>query len=63
MIELAQRLAEPFEFLRVDFLLTRDGLRISELTSSPGAGFGRFYPASFGTEMGRWWSESQRCTP
>lgn len=60
MIELAQRLAEPFEFLRVDFLLAHDGLRISELTSSPGAGFGRFYPASFGTEMGHRWSESRR---
>jgi len=59
MIELAQRLAEPFEFLRVDFLLTRDGPRISELTSSPGAGFGRFYPDSFGVEVGRWWSESR----
>ncbi len=59
MIELAQRLAEPFEFMRVDFMLTRDGVRISELTSSPGAGFGRFYPASFGAEMGRWWGEAR----
>jgi hypothetical protein len=55
MIELAERLAAPFEFLRVDFYITRHGLRISELTNSPGAGFGRFYPEGFGEEMGAWW--------
>jgi hypothetical protein len=59
MIELAQCLAEPFEFLRVDFYLTDGGLRISELTNSPGAGFGRFYPASFGVEMGEIWSRTR----
>lgn len=57
MTELAQQLAAPFEFLRVDFYLTADGLRIGELTNSPGAGFGRFYPASFGAEMGACWSQ------
>jgi hypothetical protein len=56
MVELAELLAAPFEFMRVDFYLTRHGLRISELTNSPGAGFGRFYPEAFGVEMGGHWS-------
>lgn len=60
MVDLAQRLAAPFEFLRVDFYLTQEGLRVGELTNSPGAGFGRFYPASFGAELGEIWSRTRR---
>lgn len=60
MVDLAQRLAAPFEFLRVDFYLTQEGLRVGELTNSPGAGFGRFYPASFGAELGEIWSRACR---
>jgi hypothetical protein len=55
MVALAEKLAAPFEFLRVDYYLTRQGLRISELTNSPGAGFGRFYPERFGEEMAALW--------
>lgn len=60
MIDLAQHLAAPFEFLRVDFYLTDAGLRVGELTNSPGAGFGRFYPVSFAVEMGELWSRARR---
>ncbi len=55
MVALAERLAEPFEFLRVDCYLVDDLLFIGELTSSPGAGFERFIPESFALELGRCW--------
>lgn len=56
LIELAERVAARFEFLRVDFYLVGGSILIGELTSSPGGGFGRFYPASFGEHMAAHWS-------
>jgi hypothetical protein len=55
MIEVAQRLAEPFEFLRVDCYIVDGALYVGELTNSPGAGFERFIPASFAFELGAYW--------
>ena len=37
-----------------------DLARVGELTNSPGAGFGRFSPASFDVEMGEFWSRARR---
>lgn len=51
----AERLAEPFEFLRVDLYLLGERVLVGELTSTPGAGFGRFYPASFGEDIAAGW--------
>lgn len=56
LIELAERVAARFEFLRVDFYLLDGKILIGELTSSPGGGFGRFYPASFGEQMAAYWT-------
>lgn len=48
----AEALAEPFAFVRVDFLLVDDRSYIGELTFSPSAGYERFSPESFELKAG-----------
>lgn len=55
LVAMAERLAEPFEFLRVDFYVIGEQVLVGELTSSPGAGFGRFFPASFSEGLAAQW--------
>jgi hypothetical protein len=57
LIAIAEELAAPFEFLRVDCYLDGDSsFYVGELTVSPGAGYERFEPASFSREMAGWWT-------
>lgn len=44
MIELAARIGAHFPYVRVDFYLTEDGLKIGELTTYPAAGGGIYRP-------------------
>ena len=45
LVIIAEKLAEPFDFVRVDFYETKDGkLMFGELTFSPSAGFLKFTP-------------------
>lgn len=60
LVDFAERLAAPLEFLRVDFYVLRDRVLIGELTSSPGAGFGRYFPASFGEQLASHWVLDRR---
>jgi hypothetical protein len=60
LVEFAERLAAPFEFLRVDFYVLGDRVLIGELTSSPGAGFGHYYPESFGEALAAHWVLDRR---
>jgi hypothetical protein len=60
LVEFAERLAAPLEFLRVDFYVLRDRVLVGELTSSPGAGFGRYYPPSFGEQLASHWVLERR---
>lgn len=55
MLALSLKLAEPFEFLRVDCYALGDRVYVGELTNYPGAGFERFIPHSFALELGRHW--------
>lgn len=55
LVALAERLAEPFEFLRVDCYVIGSRVLVGELTSSPGAGFGRFFPARYAEAIGAHW--------
>jgi TupA-like ATPgrasp len=55
LVKVAEQLAEPFEFLRVDFFVSDDWLYVVELTNYSGAGFERFIPASFDLELGQHW--------
>jgi hypothetical protein len=60
LIECAERLAAPFEFLRVDFYVLSDRVLVGELTSSPGAGFGHYYPSAFGDALAAHWVMDRR---
>jgi hypothetical protein len=60
MIELAERLAAPLDFLRVDFFVLGSRLVVGELTSYPGAGDSLVEPAAFDLELGSWWSQPRR---
>ncbi|HET7525722.1 MAG TPA: ATP-grasp fold amidoligase family protein [Burkholderiaceae bacterium] len=55
LIEIAEQLAAPFEFMRVDCYLIGERVLVGELTNSPGAGFGRYYPPQFGEELAVHW--------
>lgn len=50
---LAEKLAAPFTFVRVDFLVTDKKIYFSELTFSPGAGLRRFTPDEYNYIFGR----------
>lgn len=54
MIELANKLAKPFPFVRVDFYESKDGLRVyvGELTFYPGGGYETFQPMEWDYKLG-----------
>lgn len=54
MIALAKRLSKPFEFVRIDFYLGKDGIYLSEYTFTPSAGF-RLYSMKVEKELGKLW--------
>jgi hypothetical protein len=56
LVEAAERLAAPFEFMRVDFYVIGERVLIGELTHSPGAGFGRYYPPQFSEQLAAHWA-------
>jgi hypothetical protein len=60
LIHVAERLAEPFEFLRVDCYFAGDKLYLGELTNSPGAGFEKLIPSSYAYELGRHWQPRKK---
>jgi hypothetical protein len=55
MVSIAETLAAPFEFLRVDYYLVDGQLYIGELTNYPGAGFEKFIPANYSLHIGAFW--------
>ena len=55
MTAIAEELARPFEFLRVDFYLIGAQVFIGELTNYPGAGFEKFIPGTYANVMGAYW--------
>ncbi|WP_338416452.1 ATP-grasp fold amidoligase family protein [uncultured Sphaerotilus sp.] len=55
MIGITLRLAQCFEFLRVDCYVVGGRLYVGELTNYPGAGFERFIPHAFALELGAHW--------
>jgi hypothetical protein len=60
MISIAEKLADEFEFLRVDYYWVNDKLYIGELTNTPGAGFETFIPNSYAVELGSYWVIGQK---
>jgi TupA-like ATPgrasp len=56
VIEIAERLADGLDFLRVDTYDVGGGRIVcGELTNYPNAGYMQWKPASFDAELGAWW--------
>ena len=67
LLELAERLAAPFDFLRVDLYATDTEVRVGELTNCPNRGCSPVHPPSAQFLLGRYFDEpadrSRRPTP
>lgn len=58
LLALAERLAEPFDFLRVDFYATESEVRVGELTSCPNRGLSPFFSRSGQFLLGAYFDEA-----
>lgn len=56
MLEVAEALSKSWDYLRVDFFLTRDGFRIGELTPYSWEGKWKVEPREFDFELGALWT-------
>ncbi|WP_281889592.1 ATP-grasp fold amidoligase family protein [Paenibacillus sp. YYML68] len=54
LIAIAERLAEPFPFVRVDLYYTSGRIYFGELTFAPGNGFLKFEPFAYDQLLGEW---------
>lgn len=54
MINLAERLAKEFSFMRVDFYEVKGKLYFGEMTFHPGSGFEKFKPYEYDVKLGNW---------
>lgn len=54
IIQLAQELAKPFDFVRVDFYIAKQGIFFSELTFHSGGGIRPIKPIEFDYKLGRY---------
>ena len=53
MVEIAEKLSEPFPFVRVDFYESAEGrLYVGELTFYPGGGYETFEPIEWDYRLG-----------
>ena len=55
MLSLAKKLAEPFDYIRVDLYNLNGKIYFGELTHYPNSGGSRFEPNSFDFELGKHW--------
>ena len=53
LIILAEKLAKPFPFVRVDFYVNKNRIYFGELTFHPTSGYGNFTPSEFDNIYGR----------
>ena len=56
MIEYAEKLAAPFDYVRVDFALAGDQIYFEEMTHYPTGGHSTIHPVSFDREWGDLWA-------
>ena len=52
MIAAAEKLAEPFPFVRADFYISEGRIIVGEMTFHPGCGFEEFYPYEWNRKLG-----------
>ena len=55
MLELAEKLSKPFDYIRVDLYNLKGKIFIGELTHYPASGIGKYDPISFSYELGKNW--------
>lgn len=55
MIELAELLAQPFDFVRVDLYSTGENIYFGELTHYPSSGRTKISPVEFDFQLGSYW--------
>lgn len=56
MSELAIKLADGVEYVRVDFYLVNEKIYFGEMTYTHGGGYERFYPKSMDEKLGSYWN-------
>lgn len=56
MIALAEKLAKPFPFVRVDFYELEDRIALGEMTFYPGGGILPFDPVEWDHKIGQWYT-------
>ncbi len=59
LLDLSRRLAAPFGFVRVDFLVADGRIKVGELTSCPQSALGVFRPVGFDQRLGRLFSDPE----
>jgi hypothetical protein len=60
MIEVAEKLSDDFDFIRVDFMIHKNHLYLGELTNYPGSIFGNKIPEKANEKMGDMWKLNLR---
>jgi tetratricopeptide (TPR) repeat protein len=55
MVEIAERVSQDFSYLRVDFFMAGNGLKIGELTPYCRSGFARWDPPELDEKLGQLW--------
>ncbi len=60
MISLAEKLAKPFPFVRVDFYELGDRIALGEMTFYPGGGILPFDPVEWDHKIGQWYPLPQK---
>lgn len=53
MITMAEKLSEGFNFVRVDFYVTEEGIKFGEMTFTPQTGLGKWVPEKYNLEYGK----------
>jgi hypothetical protein len=55
MLDIAEQLGNPYDFVRIDLYDLPDGPRFGEITFCPGSGFEKFNPTKYDEVFGTAW--------
>jgi hypothetical protein len=55
LVSIAEKLSEPFDFVRIDLYSVSDKIYFSEFTHYPNGGIGEIKPKSFDSYLGDFW--------
>ncbi len=57
MLDIVKKLAEDFEYIRVDLYLVKNKIYFGELTITPGSGYSKFRPPEYDEVWGSYWNQ------